>query len=64
MVLTPLAAPVLFVTGSTLFRYGVIQLEVSSLKCIHWGGRLSLRVLIAGVLSVRFCIAGSPIAIA
>ena len=39
MVLTPLSAPVLFVTESTLFCYGMIQIEVSSLKCIHWGGR-------------------------
>ena len=63
MVLALLSASVVFVTGNTLFCYAIIQLEVLSLKCIHWGGRLSFRVLIGRVLSVRFCNAGSSTAV-
>ena len=59
MVLAPLFAVVVFVTGNTLFCYAIIRFEVSLLKCIHWGGSLSYRVLIGRVLSVRFCNAGS-----
>ena len=62
MVLTSLSASVLFVTGNTIVW--IIQLEVSPSKCFHWGGKLSSRVLIGRVLSVRFCNAGSSIAVA
>ena len=41
--LIPLPVFVLFVTGNTLFDE-ITQLEISHLKCIHWGGNFSLRV--------------------
>ena len=57
--MTPLSASVLFVAVNTLF-YGIVQLEVLSLKYTHWGGRLSLCVLIGRGLSVRFLQRGFP----
>ena len=62
MVLTALFGPFSFlcVIGFTLPD----ELGVSSLKCIHGGGRLPLHALMGRVLSVLFCNAGSSIAVA